>query len=25
MSQIENAVTSSPKRIYRKGNPLTGA
>ena len=20
-----NAVTSSPKRIYRKGNPLTGA
>ena len=24
MSQIENAVTSSPKRIYRKGNPLTG-
>ncbi|HDS9589526.1 TPA: transcriptional regulator, partial [Escherichia coli] len=20
MSQIENAVTSSPKRIYRKGN-----
>ncbi|HHZ9567257.1 TPA: RepB family protein, partial [Escherichia coli] len=21
MSQIENAVTSSPKRIYRKGNP----
>lgn len=25
MSQIENAVTSSSKRIYRKGNPLTGA
>ena len=25
MSLIENAVTSSPKRIYRKGNPLTGA
>ncbi|OYA39069.1 replication protein [Escherichia coli] len=22
MSQIENAVTSSPKRIYRKGNPV---
>ncbi|HGG6426863.1 TPA: replication regulatory protein RepA [Salmonella enterica subsp. enterica serovar Kottbus] len=25
MSQTENAVTSSSKRIYRKGNPLTGA
>lgn len=25
MSQIENAVTSSSKRAYRKGNPLTGA
>ncbi|HAD0068759.1 TPA_asm: transcriptional regulator, partial [Salmonella enterica subsp. enterica serovar Typhimurium] len=25
MSQIENAVTSSSKRIYRKGNPLSSA
>ncbi len=25
MSQIENSVTSSPKRIYRKCNPLTVA
>ncbi|HGB4253825.1 TPA: replication regulatory protein RepA [Salmonella enterica subsp. enterica serovar Virchow] len=25
MSRTENAVTSSSKRIYRKGNPLTGA
>ncbi|HBC0352929.1 TPA: hypothetical protein I8P26_003247 [Salmonella enterica subsp. enterica serovar Napoli] len=23
--QVENAVTSSSKRVYRKGNPLTGA
>ncbi|ECD6630854.1 replication regulatory protein RepA [Salmonella enterica subsp. enterica serovar Rubislaw] len=25
MSQVEGVVTSSSKRIYRKGNPLTGA
>lgn len=25
MSQVENAGTSSLKRVYRKGNPLTGA
>lgn len=25
MSQAENAVTSSSKRAYRKGNPLTDA
>lgn len=25
MSQVGNAVTSSLKRAYRKGNPLTGA
>lgn len=25
MSQSGNAVTSSSKRVYRKGNPLTGA
>jgi len=25
MSQIEYAVTSSEKHIYRKGNPLNGA
>ncbi|WP_317692484.1 replication regulatory protein RepA [Serratia sp. UGAL515B_01] len=25
MSQIENAVTPAPKRVYRKGNPLSSA
>jgi cytidylate kinase len=25
MSQIENAVTSSSKRTYRKGNPMTAS
>lgn len=25
MSQVGNTVTSSSKRVYRKGNPLTGA
>lgn len=25
MSQVENAVTSSSKRTYRKGNPMTAS